>query len=1076
MDYNCIRLVVSYEAKMIRRNNVFRVFAFILLVFIGYWQIGMQSNITSERWAWVATSSSFPFVNAYLFNLLQSLIIIFIVAIFFLPDKRSETMDVFEVRPVSNVEYFAGRMVALFFTFIVLNLISVCIALFVHLFLSDSPFRFSRYLFYLVTLIIPTFFFTSGCVLLCVRVVRSHALVVLLSGSFFLGVYFLCASNSLLDCWGRQLPNIFSDVVGHPDFIPYLLHRLAYLLLGASFIFFAFSLGRRKPNRTRVLLHAFTWGGVILCFGIFVLGVYARGIWNDNQWRKRYKQTYLEYDSPAKARVLSHDIVYHPKGNIFSATSKLVLWNPTKEVLSRVILYLNPALNIGRITGGDRSLGFDRKNQVIVIDTVLYPGEKCVLEVVYSGGIDERVCYLDVPEREYEHPFSKIGMFKYGKRHAFVSFSFTLLHPECLWYPVTIPPVKVNADFGENMNFSNYKLHVNIPPGQVAISQGEALDHGEYVVFVNDHKLSGISLTLGSFQKKKMQLASMEIEVYHFKGNDFFLKNLDTLGKPIQQQLELSRMYFEGLHGKKYAFKKLVLVETPASFTSYARKWHQSSDYVQPGIVFLPERASKLPLYYRYPRGTGKKDDQAVREYVQYLVLGNFQSSAYNLSPLFTTYTGCITSRYFPGIHIAFSRMLTLYSGANIRSYTDYDFSCAEAVEYLSGNSLLEALSDKEKAASTMSLISQKSLQLQALLTTSISWRELKRFLIRFNARVRFDEVDFSTFQKEFEEEFKVKDLAETLFAWYSQKQLPVFLVRNVSLQEFADDGDKKYVVSLDVWNKGEVDGVLSVVTRDKSVNGEEDVLSKNYIIPARACRSLHVVYDVWPRDLMISTNLSQNQPKGFSCPFSGKVIPRISSLPPEMEICDTLSFSNPDEIVVDNRDEGFQVVDSTHRRVLLPALFGKKEEKFLDWTALVAGMNYGDVVRDAYCKGAGNGQSFAEWKANIPRDGYYEVYAYYQDITKYVSRYCYGSGLRGAKLHYTVFVGEEAVPVDVDVHEVSPGWISLGRFYFREGVAKVRLSDEGGKQIMNPFGQPDPSMRQLIVADAMKWVVGRAR
>lgn len=56
--------------------------------------------------------------------------------------------------------------------------------------------------------------------------------------------------------------------------------------------------------------------------------------------------------------------------------------------------------------------------------------------------------------------------------------------------------------------------------------------------------------------------------------------------------------------------------------------------------------------------------------------------------------------------------------------------------------------------------------------------------------------------------------------------------MRNVSLQEFADDGDKKYVVSLDVWNKGEVDGVLSVVTRDKSVNGEEDVLSKNYIIP----------------------------------------------------------------------------------------------------------------------------------------------------------------------------------------------------------------------------------------------------
>lgn len=803
-----------------------------------------------------------------------------------------------------------------------------------------------------------------------------------------------------------------------------------------------------------------------------MLGMYARNAWDNNYKRGRYRLTYQEYDTPARARVLSNDIIYCPGGTTFSATSKMVIGNPTSEALPVVILYLNPSLKIESMRSGNYPLEFNRENQVIKIDTTLYPGQEFILEIVYSGGIDERVCYLDIPDREYYNPSSKVDIFKYGRRHAFVCPSFTLLHPECLWYPVTVPPVKINADLGQEMNFTRYRLNVEVPSGLTAISQGKPFKSGGRVIFESDHKLSGISLALGNFRKRTMQLSSGAIEVYYFDGNEFFLKNLDTLGKPVRQQLEVLKRYFESYYGKSYLFDKLILAETPLSFTSYSRKWYQGSDYIQPGMVFLPERASKLPVYYRY----FQNDKQTVQNYVQYLVSANFRGSQYDISPMFTTYTGCITSEFFPGIDVAFNRMLTSYNGANVSSYVDYNSSFSEAVECLSDKSLLEALSDKEKNLSCMNLITQKSLQLQAFLTISIPWRDLKNFLKRFNSRVQFDEVDFSIFQKEFERELQVSNLDKILFTWYTVNQLPVFRVKNIALRELEDDGNTKYIVSLDVWNKGKVDGVLSVITDDKSIGREENILSRNFLIPAGACRSLNVLFDLLPTGLIISTNFSRNIPKAIPCAFSGNAIPRVLSIPEEYVVCDTSVFVHPDEIIVDNRDEGFQIVDSANRRVLLPSLFGKKKEKFLNWTPLIAGINYGDVVRDAYCKDAADGKSFAEWEVRLPRDGYYEVYAYCQNITKYVSRYCYGSWLKGTEIHYTIFLGTEAIPVRVNTREVSPGWISLGRFYFHEGRAKVRLSDKGGKQIMNPFGQPDPLMRQLVVADAVKWVFERAK
>ena len=117
MDHKLIRFVSRYESKLILRGGLFQLFVWLLLALIFYKQYILQGDVVRERWEWVALSSAFPFMNASLFNLLQTVVVIFIMIPLFLQHKTRETRSVLEVRPVSNVEYFAGRLLALFYIF-----------------------------------------------------------------------------------------------------------------------------------------------------------------------------------------------------------------------------------------------------------------------------------------------------------------------------------------------------------------------------------------------------------------------------------------------------------------------------------------------------------------------------------------------------------------------------------------------------------------------------------------------------------------------------------------------------------------------------------------------------------------------------------------------------------------------------------------------------------------------------------------------------------------------------------------------------------------------------------------------
>lgn len=181
---------------------------------------------------------------------------------------------------------------------------------------------------------------------------------------------------------------------------------------------------------------------------------------HDKSIRKRYADTYVKYADKLDLRVEKSSIVYRQEGNRIFVSAQLQVRNTGVSRMPELIFYLNPGLSVRQLWDKGKNLVFHRENQVIVVQKELQPGENITLRIEYDGKIDERICYLDISDKEYDHAYWLDKKWRFGKRSAFVENGYTLLLPECLWYPVAVPPVNLKSLYATEKNFTTYDLRV----------------------------------------------------------------------------------------------------------------------------------------------------------------------------------------------------------------------------------------------------------------------------------------------------------------------------------------------------------------------------------------------------------------------------------------------------------------------------------------------------------------------------------------------------------------------------------------------------------------------------------------
>ncbi|WP_294141115.1 hypothetical protein [uncultured Sanguibacteroides sp.] len=1092
MKFQIIKTIACYEAKLLRRNWGFRIFAVIAL--LGTWIFQYVEQIQFLFWFKIAMPSSLPWFNTYIYNVLQALMIIFVVTDVLKRDRRFDSGIVLTVYPVSNSELILGKMWGIASVFIGLNFISLLLAASMNIFLSLSPFNLWLYFFYFLTLSLPALIFMTGFSFFVSRLVKEHIFSLLLLLLFWGVTYWYLPEicGGAFDFFAIGIPNLFSTITGHPELSLYLLQRASFVGIGLGMLLLA-ALWYRRLTDGKELKRLRYLSCTLLTVGIICMLGYSYSFLHEKSVRKRYADTYVKYADKLDLRVEKSSIVYRQEGNHIFASVQLQVKNIGEIRMQELLLYLNPGLEVRQLSDKGKNLAFYRDNQVIVVEKELQPGESTTVQIEYDGKIDERICYLDIPDKEYADTRWNNDVWRFGKRNAFVEKGYTLLLPECLWYPGAVPPVNLRSLYATEKNFTTYDLRVFNPDHQMVISQGKVEESGDTVRFVPGNKLTGIALSIGPYEKKSITVDSVLLEWYYFKGSNLLIKETDDFSDFLIPFLQK--------HLKGYPFQHLKMVETPVTLASYVRNWKGGTENAQPELLFYPERGSKILAMSDYIEFSGEGavnmidgneiisgpkadfmrfglflESSFLREYAMrrkldmkrrlalYMrqeMISVLKSEAipneYSIQPLYSNYWGFMSSPDYPMMDRILQVMLRFQEDNATSSIVKMPLFLGmneyqQAMVYLTSHSLEDALNDDTLPIGIMTeIINIKARDLKNRISTSVSYTDLHQFLSDFRSSYLFGEIDFKQFRQAFSDQFQV-DILQWLPEWYEGRQTASLIIKDLGVDKVENGEVKGYRGRVRVYNPSETDGVLSVMERGGYI--------KHFMINRGEAKEIRFLLGKMPRVIYVNTNLSQNIPQTLHWVMNPTVKMVVVSDTSQgiFDMDKNYFLPEPDEIVIDNEDDGFQIDNVVSKRFIGKILKKKEYDIPLhitsnSWTPGIDESCYGGVVRSAYLKLGGGENNHVTWRANIQRAGVYELWVYVPTLPAFI----YNGSLEGDCLqYYAVQNGEENDEFSINITK-DQGWVYVGEYRLPKGENRVVLLDRAQSQVR-------------FVADAIKW------
>ena len=1089
MALDKIRLIASYERKIIRRHLSFWIF--LICIVFGIAGVQWYLQVDSPVWAESALSATVPYMNAWFFNLLQSLLVIFVGVEFVWRDRRLGTNETFLSRSETNVEYMFGKIWGVMKLCLLLNLVSIGIAIMIHLlFMETVAFKPLLYLFYLFTLTFPALVFVFGISLFAAMLIRNYYLALLLLMIGFIGSYFATpwVLYGTFDPWARSLPLLFSDAIGFANIGILLLHRLAYFFCGIGLIFLSVLLVKRMDDRRsafRKVLGILASGFILL--GIFAGALYLNTYLDINQRRVRFRIAQEKYMKSDRVQVVSNRMVYKQSGDRLHVESFLLLVNKSKQSIDTPILYLNPGLSIVSLTSEEQELFYNREGHVVVIKRRMECGEELPLRVEYEGIIDEAICYLELPDEEYHDtrmgilplsadplgnmPKTRHELYSNGGRFAHVGNKYTILLPECLWYLSAVPPVNLQIPSMKDFDFTDYRLEVEGQESKTVISQGSMKKNEKGISYSNDHPLPRLSLCIGDYEQKTITVDSLSFGVYYFPGHDFWTEGYNLSPDSSRLLMSYHLGVLERQTGNSLPVNRLSIVEMPLNFRPYLRQGQLGSNFVQPELVFFPEKLftesyRSIKDILKLLKTKRSLDSEVEGVALRSNVLNRFFEPIYNIMPMYQEFRTTIYSDKFPCIgdliyEIRFSGQSKDHLSLNEKVKT---------IQYWDGRSLRGALMDRDNPVEYI-MLKKKREHINSLIATRVEMMYMWDFIEDFVKCHPFQRVDFDVFAREFKDQFNV-NIDSLLERYYADDRLPTLFVQDLKMESY----NGIPLGSCKVYNPSNIDGVLRVDGYDQKLRRQRP---NYFLIPAKSCKEIRVRNYTIP-NFAVELGLCCNLPDKISIIFNDRE--ETEKDWEGIRDVDSSTFRLPlNEIIVDNEDVGFRLVKKDKRKKWGERFLKEQEYQGMEnvgdeWILSISSSSYGYKIKSAYCKKAGMGEEYAEWMVKIKEPGKYRVAVH---VPEYLYAIYLWSFLKNARLYYQVFSEEGDTYVELDLNEEAPGWIELGTYEFSEGNYFVRLSDKGGTDLqpviktgmLKVKGNSNITCSQMIIADAVKWV-----
>ncbi|MBQ5663885.1 MAG: xanthan lyase [Bacteroidaceae bacterium] len=1104
-----IQTVSKYESKLLYRSWFFKVFATLTVVATIFTAIGTLNESRHVE--------SIPTLLAYslmlTFNIGQAVVSIFLASEYLKRDKQLDTSEVFYVRPLSNAEYMLGKMWGTIRVFLLLNFIVIAVGIVCGYTKLGAGVDIGSFFKYFLLINLPTLVYIIGLSTILMLIIKNQALTfVILLGYIGLTIYYIGDKYYyLFDYMCYNVPLMESTITGFADLPALIIHRMMYLLLGFSFILFSILMFRRLPNSHYALVPWGSFASVVFMLTMFLGYMHV--------------SNYTDKDSYRNSLIaLNNENVYNPKIvtdscniDVVQQGDKLffetrIVGRPTKNS-TQFTFTLNPGFTVTEALCNGVSLPVQRDRHLL---KVTFPEEKTTEDSVsfvlkYGGVIDERICYLDIPE-ELLVESGGMNKYKMGKRYAFQDADFTMLTPESYWYPR--PGVCYSSespDWQQNY-FTHFSMRVTPNVGLTPVSQGkiELSEDSLSTQFALEYPLQSLSLLIGHYNQVSVKSDNTLYSAWYLDGHDYFIHEFDSIQDTLPKLIKEMRRDIEREFELPYPFKRFSFVETPVHFASFSRTWTRSQERQQPEMLFLPERGFGLwqfdfnwHIKWRRDQRENHKNrggriltdtqiEAEVFNLLQSLLrdqngqvkfdegrMGRrsvtIEESPYYIFPQMYNFKYNIYSSQWSvanrliEIRLSKSPFWNNFLQRNVNGLSNEE----KCVLLLQERSFKELLKDVELRNLMNNIIEVQGKKLFLGPEKAMGVTTFRDSLFNYVKAHAFENISFEALLDTIGKQTDC-DLQESVKEWEKPIKVAEFLFGTPTVTKVTTE--KKDIFQGDIVisnisdNPGSVDMKLIFWTRngDKQIfDGEKKPNEWIVNFGPKETKRIVTHWEEAPNVFSCKALFSKNLPMLVTT-HSGKV-ETVKSLTPEGEYPLSADFlEEKDEIIVDNENDTLFELSVPPPSGLLNEWIKKKsiDEDFkysgiqewnppMRWTLTTDGGFYGKSIRSAAVIRSGDGEECAKWKLPIPEHGRYELYFH---IRKPGELNWGGWHNRGRKMYNLIVEnGEHIEELEINMRRVDNGWALLGTFDVACDTMLVTLTNK--------------TRLRYITADAVKLV-----
>lgn len=618
------------------------------------------------------------------------------------------------------------------------------------------------------------------------------------------------------------------------------------------------------------------------------------------------------------------------------------------------------------------------------------------------------------------------------------------------------------------------------------------VEYDSIFIYETDFLTPSISLVIGDYEQKSIEVDETLYSIWHIKGHDYFSSVFQLIADTIPAQIREQRRLLENSYSLDYSFNRFSIIEVPVQFYSYVRTWTQAQEVMQPEMVLFPENGSlmndanvaknvKDEISWAKQSGEEISDEEAqMRVLNRFLRI--FQRTESNLAWSQNRGSANVTSKpnpyfIFPQLYnfrynifssewpIA-NRLIEIYlqnkrdnSGDWMRQINGISNS-EKANLLMEKASFKELLADPKQRDLLDNVISLKANYLFAYGEQNVGFNEFRDSLRLVLQRNIFSNLRFESLLDTMGR-ISQTDLLTPLNSWNYPTPLPAYVVGTPEVIQITNRGTELFVVNQTVTNDSDNDGIIDVEINFGGRGGDfyDPRKKRKVALKKRETKKMVSVWEDAPRSIMINTLISANLPNVINLPLNNIIRERNKPIPEEGDFTvDGISSDLPGEIIVDNEDSLLFELSAPDVVGLLPQWLDRMDNNSfrysgvsdwrppLQWSLTTNENYYGTYIRSAYVIKSGSGNQTATWKIPVPEAGRYDLYYYVSKPEEL--RWGRGRGRRNrsggdAEYHFKVRYGDDEEDAYINLRRAEDGWSILGTYFFDADTIHVVLGND---------------------------------